>query len=69
MKKTDQIIDSTKNNLEENLSHTKHNHKTTDINILLNRVKLDQRQDLKKRILLLSTLILAVGLFTVIVFY
>ena len=36
--------------------------KTTDINILLNRVKMTQKSELKKRIIFLSLLLIAIGI-------
>ena len=38
---------------------------TTDINILLNRVKLDQKRDLKKKVIFLSLLITLVSLIAI----
>ena len=36
--------------------------KTTDINILLNRVKLSRKKDLRKKIIFLSLLVLSLGI-------
>ena len=50
------------------ISQTKHKNikadkiKTTDVNILLNRVKLTEKIELKKKILYFSLLLLVVGL-------
>ena len=38
---------------------------TTDINILLNRVKLDKKRDLKKKLIFLGTLVVTISLFAI----
>ena len=43
--------------------------KTTNVNILLNRVKLDEKKDFKKKIFfvfIMASILLAVGLFSII---
>ena len=49
-------------NVSENLSIDKS--KTTNINILLNRVKLDKKKTIKKRLILLSFLVLLISAVT-----
>ena len=44
-------------------------HKTTNINILLNRVRLDKKKDLRKRILLTSTLTLIISSLMILTIY
>ena len=48
--------------VSENLSIDKS--KTTNINILLNRVKLDKKKTIKKRLILLSFLVLLISAVT-----
>ena len=38
---------------------------TTDVNILLNRVKLDKKRDLKKRLIFLGLLVVTISLFVI----
>ena len=49
MKKIDQIKKTVSNPF---LSETENKIKTTNVNILLNRVRLDQKKDLKKKLIL-----------------
>ena len=41
--------------------------KTTNVNILLNRVRLDKKNDVKKKLIFLSFLILAISAFAIFV--
>ena len=52
--------DTTKTSLNKNIEVDKI--KTTNVNILLNRVKLDQKKLFKKRIIICSLIILLVSL-------
>ena len=49
-----------KNISEKNLNDFKT--KTTNVNILLNRVRLEKKNNLKKKIILISLIILLIGL-------
>ena len=49
MKKIDQIKETISNS---SFSETENKIKTTNVNILLNRVRLDQKKDLKKKLIL-----------------
>ena len=61
MKKTwETNIPLEKNNPEKNLNDFKI--KTTNVNILLNRVRLEKKNNLKKKIILISLIILFLGL-------
>ena len=51
MKKEDQKITLLNSDIVSNKDHKKDNIKTTNINILLNRVRLDKKRTLKKRII------------------
>ena len=67
MKKSDREINLLDISQTEYKSARSHKIKTTDINILLNRVKMTQKTDLKKRIIFISLLSLGVvlmGVFT-----
>ena len=51
--------------LEKNIPEKKLNDfklKTTNVNILLNRVRLEKKNNLKKKIILISLIILLIGL-------
>ena len=50
MKKEDQEITLLNSDFVTNKDQKKNNYKTTNINILLNRVRLDKKRTLKKRI-------------------
>ena len=50
MKKEDQDITLLDSDISSNKDFKKENFKTTDINILLNRVRLDKKRTFKKRI-------------------
>ena len=51
MKKDNQDITSVDKNIERNKDFETDKIKTTNVNILLNRVRLDQKKTLKKRII------------------
>ena len=56
MKKEDQDITLLDSNISSNKDFQKDSYKTTNVNILLNRVRLTQKTELKKRIIILLTL-------------
>ncbi len=69
MRKIPQQYTSLENDLVENNNFAKDKIKTTNVNVLLNRVRLDKRRDLKKKIFFVSLLVLLIsiiGIFTVI---
>ena len=65
MKKEDQDITFLNSNIISNKNYKKDNFKTTDINILLNRVRLNKKRTLKKRIVISFFLLAAITSFTV----
>ena len=52
MKKNDQEINFNKSDLSTNKEFEIHKIKTTNVNVLLNRVRLDKKKTLKKRIII-----------------
>ena len=69
MRKSDREINLLDISQTEKRSYKSDKVKTTDINILLNRVKLSKKNELKKRIIFLSLLLLSitlVGIFSLI---
>ena len=69
MRKSDREINLLDISQTEKRSYKSDKVKTTDINILLNRVKLTKKNELKKRIIYLSLLLLTitlVGIFSLI---
>ena len=56
MKKEDQDITLLNSDISLNNDYKKDSFKTTNVNILLNRVRLTQKTELKKRIIILLTL-------------
>jgi hypothetical protein len=69
MRKSDREINLLDISQTEKRSYKSDKVKTTDINILLNRVKLTKKNELKKRIIYLSLLLLSitlVGIFSLI---
>ena len=66
MKKEDQDITFLDSNISPNKDFKKDSFKTTNINILLNRVRLDKKRTFKKRITILFFLI---GILTALTFY
>ena len=67
MKKDDQDITLLESNINSNKDLKKNNFKTTNINILLNRVRLDKKRTFKKRIVFLLGLFFL--LFVAVFFY
>ena len=66
MKKSDQDIILLDSDINSNKDFKKDSFKTTNINILLNRVRLDKKRTFKKRITILFFLI---GILTALTFY
>ena len=65
MKKTKEINTSVEKKIfEKNLNILKT--KTTNINILLNRVRIEKKNNLKKKIIFISIIILFLGLVTIV---
>ena len=60
MKKDDQEITLLDSNITSNKDLKKNNFKTTNVNILLNRVRLDKKKNLNKKITILTSLFLSV---------
>jgi hypothetical protein len=56
VKKEDQDITLLNSDISLNNDYKKDSFKTTNVNILLNRVRLTQKTELKKRIIILLTL-------------
>ena len=52
MKKEDQDITLLDSNISSNKDFKKDSYKTTNVNILLNRVRLDKKRSFKKRIII-----------------
>tara|TARA_B100001059_G_scaffold156076_1_gene155624 strand:- start:841 stop:1047 length:207 start_codon:yes stop_codon:yes gene_type:complete len=46
----------------------KHSHKTTNVNILLNRVRLDKKKSYRKRIIFLILLFLIIGVISFLIY-
>ena len=65
MKKDDQEITLLESDITSNKDLKKNNFKTTNINILLNRVRLDKKRTLKKRIIISFFLIAILSALTV----
>ena len=65
MKKTREISTPLEKNIsEKNLNNFKT--KTTNVNILLNRVRIEKKNNLKKKIILMSIITLLLGLAVII---
>ncbi|MDC0326691.1 hypothetical protein OAL31_00025 [Candidatus Pelagibacter sp.] len=62
MKKSDREINLLDISQTEHRSARSNNIKTTDINILLNRVRMTKKTELKKRVIFLALLLLGVFL-------
>ena len=60
MKKEDQEITLLNLDIVSNKDQKKDNFKTTNVNILLNRVRLDKKRTFKKRIIFSFSLIVAI---------
>ena len=65
MKKDDQEITLLESDITSNKDLKKNNFKTTNVNILLNRVRLDRKRTFKKRIIFSIFLIALVSSLTV----
>ena len=60
MKKEDQEITLLNSDVVSKKYQINDNFKTTNINVLLNRVRLDKKRTFKKRIIILFSLVLAI---------
>ena len=60
MKKEDQQITLLNPDIVSNKDQKKDNFKTTNVNILLNRVRLDKKRTFKKRIIFSFSLVVAI---------
>ena len=69
MKKSDREINLLDISQAEYRSTRSNKIKTTDVNILLNRVRMTKKTELKKRIIFLTSLLLGVILVGVFTFY
>ena len=69
MKKSDREINLLDISQTEYRSTRSNKIKTTDVNILLNRVRMTKKTELKKRIIFLTSLLLGVILVGVFTFY
>ncbi|MDA8612420.1 hypothetical protein N9L10_00490 [Candidatus Pelagibacter bacterium] len=65
MKKEDQDITLLETDVSSNKDFKKDSYKTTNINILLNRVRLDKKRSFKKRILISFFLVTIITALTV----
>ena len=65
MKKEDQDITLLDSNVSSNKDFIKDSFKTTNINILLNRVRLDKKRTFKKRIIISFLLVAIITTLTV----
>ena len=65
MKKNDQEITLLNSDIASKTNLNKDNFKTTNVNILLNRVRLDRKRTFKKRIIFSICLVALVSSFTV----
>jgi hypothetical protein len=65
MKKDDQEITLLESDITSNKYLKKNNFKTTNVNILLNRVRLDKKRTFKKRIVFLFFLVAVISSLTV----
>ena len=65
MKKDDQEITLLESDITSNKDLKKNNFKTTNVNILLNRVRLDKKRTFKKRIVFSFFLVTVISFLTV----
>ena len=65
MKKDDQEITLLNSDINSNKDIKKNNFKTTNVNILLNRVRLDKKRTFKKRIVFSFFLVTVISFLTV----
>ena len=63
MKKEDQEITLLDSDVSSNKDYIKDSYKTTNVNILLNRVRLDKKRSFKKKIIFLFLLMIVIGIF------
>ena len=63
MKKEDRDITLLGTDVSSNKDFTKDSYKTTNVNILLNRVRLDKKRSFKKKIIFLFLLMIVIGFF------
>ena len=67
MKKRPEIYTPSNKNILENKNQNDFKSKTTNVNILLNRVKVEKKNILKKKIIFTSIITILIGLTTIIV--
>ena len=67
MKKRSETNVPSKKNISENRNFNDFKTKTTNVNILLNRVRIEKKNNLKKKIIFTSILTAVLGLATIIV--
>ena len=65
MKKEDQELTLLDSDISSNKDFKKDSYKTTNVNILLNRVRLDKKRSFKKRIIILFFLVTIITALTV----
>ena len=65
MKKDEQEITLLESDITSNKDQKKNNFKTTNVNILLNRVRLDKKRTFKKRIVFSFFLVVVISSLTV----
>ena len=63
MKKEDQEITLLDSDVSSSKDYIKDSYKTTNVNILLNRVRLDKKRSFKKKIIFLFLLMIVIGIF------
>ena len=67
MKKRPEIYTPSNKNILENKNQNDFKSKTTNVNILLNRVRVEKKNNLKKKIIFTSIITILLGLTTIIV--
>ena len=65
MKKSAQDTTLFNKDLDTNKNLTKNKIKTTNVNILLNRVRLDKKKNLRKKIIFFSLIVLTISSFVI----
>ena len=65
MKKSVQDTTLFNKDLDTNKNLTKNKIKTTNVNILLNRVRLDKKKDLRKKVIFFSLIVLVISAFVI----
>jgi len=63
VKKEDQDITLLDTDVSSSKDYIKDSYKTTNVNILLNRVRLDKKRSFKKKIIFLFLLMIVIGIF------